>query len=408
MTTQQRISFPSTLGPLAGVLHTPDGQPLAWALFAHCFTCSKDIQAAVRIARALVDRGIGVLRFDFTGLGDSEGDFADTTFSSNVSDLTAAAAWLRAERQAPQLLIGHSLGGAAVLAAAEEIPEALAVATIGAPADPAHVAHLLDHVSEEIEASGEAEVSLAGRVFTVRREFLDDIREQRQTERIGRLGRALMVMHAPGDAIVGIENARTIYESARHPKSFVSLDDADHLLTRARDARYVADVIAAWATRYLDSSGATDVGTSSDASLPAGVVEVRGSRARFRNDAQAGSHTFIADEPTSVGGTDLGPGPYDLLLTALGACTSMTMRMYADRKKWPLEHVSVQLTHHREHASDCESCDKTDGHIDIIERTVEIEGDLDPKQRARLAEMADRCPVHRTLHNEIQVRTEFV
>jgi fermentation-respiration switch protein FrsA (DUF1100 family) len=329
----QRFDFPNGEGHrLAALLDEPAAPAHAYALFAHCFTCGKDVHAAKRIAEGLTSTGIAVLRFDFTGLGASEGEFANTSFSSNVADLVAAANELRRIRQAPAILIGHSLGGAAVLAAASEVPEARAVVTIGAPCDPAHVTGLLKNHIEELRARGEVEVTLAGRAFRIRRAFLDDIAEQRLSDRIAKLRKALLIFHSPTDELVGIENASHIFTAARHPKSFVSLAGADHLLSRRSDAAYVADVIHAWAKRYLD---VTNVVPES-ADEPRGVVVVRETRVgRFQQEVTAGAHHFLCDEPTEVGGLDSGPGPYDLLLAGLGACTAMTLRLYADRKILP-------------------------------------------------------------------------
>jgi uncharacterized OsmC-like protein/alpha/beta superfamily hydrolase len=401
-----RIEFTGSLGhPLAGRLDSPDGQPRAWAVFAHCFTCSKDTKAAAYIARALAEAGFGVLRFDFTGLGGSGGDFGNTHFSSNVDDLVAAADWLRASHGAPALLVGHSLGGAAVLAAAHRIADARAVVTLGAPFEPAHVIRHLGESLAVIEAEGQACVTLGGREFPVRREFLDDVAGQPQAERIHRLNRPLLVLHAPGDKVVGIENARRIFERALHPKSFVSLDDADHLLSREADARFAAGIIAAWAGRYLPALD-SDVSHQTPELLQGGTVRVseRGTGA-FAVSIQAGRHTFVGDEPMAVGGDDLGPSPYDLLLAALGECTVMTLRMYARQKQLPLESARVTLTHGKIHAADCEACETKAGKLDRIERVIELVGPLADEQRERLMAIADKCPVHRTLQSEVQVVT---
>ncbi|MEC7519909.1 MAG: bifunctional alpha/beta hydrolase/OsmC family protein [Myxococcota bacterium] len=397
MRDEQRIRFPGADGQtLAAVLQRPPGPLRGCALFAHCFTCGKDLRAVRALSGALAERGIATLRFDFTGLGESEGDFADTTFSSNLDDLIAAASWLEETLEPPTLLIGHSLGGAAVLAAAHRLPSVKAIATIGAPADPAHVRKLFAHAEDEIDAAGEAEVEIAGRRFRIKKRFLDDLAEQCSAERIRALGRALLIFHAPLDAIVGIDNARLIYEAAKHPKSFVSLDDADHLLSRAADARYVAEVLSAWAGRYVREAPPTEEG----------VVVVEG-RQTLRQHVQAGPHGLVADEPRRLGGTDTGPTPYDLLLAALGACTSMTLRLYADRKKLSLDAVRVTLRHDRHHATDCEGCEESPKLVDRIRRVIELEGDLDAAQRARLLEIADKCPVHRTLENEIRIETSL-
>jgi uncharacterized OsmC-like protein/alpha/beta superfamily hydrolase len=401
----ERFDFPNSRGEtLAALLEKPEGDPGAYALFAHCFTCGKDNLAAKRISEALATRGIAVLRFDFTGLGMSEGEFANTHFSSNVADLVAAADHLRRIRRAPALLIGHSLGGAAVLAAAARIPEAQAVATIAAPSDPGHVTGLFkDHV-EDIRAQGEREVTLAGRPFRIRREFLDDVAEQRLIDGVAGLRKALLVLHSPTDDTVGIDNASRIFLAAKHPKSFVSLADADHLLSRRSDAIYAAHVIAAWVERYVglapQPAGAADA-------EPRAVVVAETREGKFQQAVTMGPHRFMADEPVAVGGLDSGPGPYDLLAAALGACTAMTVRLYADQKKLPLERVSVRLRHSKIHAVDCANCETKEGMLDRIDRKIALEGALDDAQRARLLEIADKCPVHRTLTSEIEIRTEL-
>lgn len=405
----EKVEFKGTDGAtLAGRLDMPDGPAKAFALFAHCFTCSKDIFAASRIAGGLADRGIAVLRFDFTGLGASEGEFANTNFSSNVQDLVKAADWLRENHEAPSIIVGHSLGGAAVLAAAPEIPECKAVATVNAPADPEHVAHNFASSKQEIEEKGEAEVKLAGRTFTIKKQFLDDIAGKKLEETVSKLKRALLVFHAPRDETVSIDNAGMIFGAAKHPKSFVSLDDADHLLTRKADAAYVADVLAAWAGRYVVG------GDTEQQKSEAGSPDIEGHEwlvyetreGKFIQTVTNGKHTLRADEPAKVGGDDTGPTPYDLLTAALGACTSMTLRMYADRKKWPVDRVLVRLDHNKVHAEDCAECETKEGKVDRIVREIEIEGDLDGEQRQRLLEIADKCPVHQTLErrNEIVTR----
>jgi putative redox protein len=389
---------------LAGLLDNPPGEARAYALFAHCFTCGKDVHAAKRIAEALIALGIGVLRFDFTGLGSSEGEFANTTFSSNVADLVAAANQLRKSKRAPAILIGHSLGGAAVLAAAADVPEARAVVTIGAPSDPAHVAGLFNDRLAEIAARGEIDVTLAGRPFRIRRAFLDDVAEHELSGRIGALRKALLIFHSPTDEIVGIDNASRIFATARHPKSFVSLAGADHLLSRRSDAAYVANVIAAWGERYLDMQPQATAEVKGPGEP--GLVTVRETRqGRLEQEIESGTHRFLADEPVAAGGGDSGPNPYDLLLAALGACTAMTLRLYAERKMLPLDRVTVRLRHGRIHAADCESCETKEGMIDRIEREIVLEGALDALERARLLEIADKCPVHRTLTSEVEIRT---
>ena len=402
MPTRRKVEFEGHAGDaLAGLMEVPDGAPVATALFAHCFTCGKDVAAASRIARALVARGYAVLRFDFTGLGNSDGDFANTHFSSNVADLVAAASHLRGGGDAPDLLIGHSLGGTAVLAAAHEIPEVRGVATIGAPADAGHVAKQFGADVAAIEREGVAEVSLAGRPFTIRREFLEDIRRS-GTDQVARLDRALLVMHSPTDATVDVAEAERIYRAAKHPKSFVDLSGADHLLSRAADSEWVATVVAAWASRLHGDAGHAQATRPEVAS---GELVVDERDRRFALDVYSDDHRWVADEPTRVGGANSGPDPYEQLLASLGTCTAMTLRMYASRKKWPLERVRVTLRHAREHETDCEGCDERPLQLDVLTREIEIHGDLDEAQRASLMRIADRCPVHRTLEGEIEVRT---
>jgi putative redox protein len=400
----ERFQFPGSEGQqLAAALELPEGRTLAYALFAHCFTCGKDVLAAKRIAVALAAKGIAVLRFDFTGLGSSEGDFANSTFSSNVADLVRAADYLRETRKAPAILIGHSLGGAAVLAAAGQIPQAKAVVTIAAPSDPAHVTHLFADRLEDIRKHGKVEVSLAGRPFNIKREFLDDIAEHNLMNHVARLNKALLIMQSPTDDTVGIDNATRIFVAAKHPKSFVSLPGADHLLSDRRDSMYAADVIAAWAERYIDAvapEAAADRGGE-----PRNVVVRETRNSKFQQTVSIGPHRLLADEPVAAGGEDSGPGPYDFLLAGLGACTSMTMRLYADRKSLPLERVTVTLKHNKIHAEDCAECETKAGMLDQIDRTIAMEGALDAEQRGKLMEIADKCPVHRTLTSEIRIVT---
>jgi len=400
----ERFQFPGAGGhQLAATLDTPEGGIRAYALFAHCFTCGKDVLAAKRIAVALAAKGIAVLRFDFTGLGSSEGDFANSTFSSNVADLVRAADHLRKTRRAPAILIGHSLGGAAILAAAEQIPDAKAVVTIAAPSDPAHVTGLFADRVDDIRKQGKAEVSLAGRPFTITRQFLDDVAERNLMAHVAKLHRALLIMHAPTDDTVGIDNATRIFVAAKHPKSFVSLDGADHLLSEPRDAAYVADVVAAWVSRYLDPMVSEEAADPGEAPRNVVVRETRTSK--FQQTVSIGPHLLLADEPVAAGGEDSGPGPYDFLLAGLGACTSMTMRLYADRKSLPLERTTVTLSHSKIHAEDCAECETKAGMLDQIERVITMEGALDAEQRQKLMEIADKCPVHRTLTSEIHIVT---
>ena len=400
----ERIEFPGhSGGRLSARLDMPDGPHVATALFAHCFTCGKDIPAARRIAARLAALGIAVLRFDFTGLGHSEGEFANTSFSSNVEDLLAAHRHLASKDMTPSLIIGHSLGGAAVLKAAAALDSIKAVVTIGAPFDPGHVVHNFTDAIPEIEAKGVAEVKLAGRPFKIGKDFLTDVAEAELTSAVGQLNAALLVLHAPRDEIVGIENAGAIFGAAKHPKSFVTLDGADHLVSAAADAEYVAGVIATWSERYLDIHR-----PAPPPGAPEGVLRITEADPKgFLNDITSGEgHHLVADEPLAYGGTNKGLSPYGLLSAGLGACTSMTIRMYARRKGWPLEQVSVDVNHDKVHAQDAETA--TGDKIDTWRRRISLKGPLDAEQRERLLEIADKCPVHRTLERSSKVITELV
>jgi uncharacterized OsmC-like protein/pimeloyl-ACP methyl ester carboxylesterase len=392
---------------LAARLDTPEGGSRAVALFAHCFTCSKDIKAASRIAEALAMRGFAVLRFDFTGLGASEGEFANTNFTSNVQDLIAAAEYLKEQGEGPEVLVGHSLGGAAVLAAAGQIPSVRAVATIGAPADPGHVAELFGDHHKTIQEDGSAEVMLAGRKFTIAKQFLDDISEQNVAGNLADLKSALLIFHAPGDNTVGIDNAGIIFAAAKHPKSFVSLDDADHLLSRAEDALYVADVLAAWASRYIEgganSEDSEEGSENVDAlAIPKGysVLAAETGTGKFTQTVRTGKHSFIADEPEKVGGDDRGPGPHEYLLSGLGACTSMTLRLYIEHKGWKIGTIGVALRIDPINKDDPKAGKR-------IERMITVAGDLTAEQREKLLEIADKCPVHRTLSGPLEIATQL-
>ncbi|OCW55784.1 bifunctional alpha/beta hydrolase/OsmC family protein [Hoeflea olei] len=391
---------------LAARLDIPAGETRAWALFAHCFTCSKDSLAARRISGELARAGIAVMRFDFTGLGSSEGEFASTNFSSNVEDLRAAAQWLEAHHEAPQILVGHSLGGAAVLSVAGDLASVKAVVTIGAPSEPDHVIRHFRAQADEIEARGEAEVDLAGRTFTIRRQFVEDLDATRLAGRIRAMRKALLVMHAPRDELVGIDNASAIFLAARHPKSFVSLDDADHLLTRADDANYVAGVIASWAARYLPADP-----PRSEADTVEDVVVGETGQGRFQVAIQAGRHRLMGDEPVDVGGADTGPSPYDLLSAALGACTAMTLRMYAQHKQIDLGRVTVTVRHAKVHAKDCLDCTEAEraggSKIDRFERVIAVDGGVPEGLSDKITEIAGKCPVHKTMAHGAKVVTRL-
>ncbi len=405
-----KVSFQNQLGEtLAGLLETPDTDTKAYAIFAHCFTCSKDVAAASRITRALANKGIAVLRFDFTGLGNSDGDFANTNFSSNINDLIQAANYLAAHYETPTMLIGHSLGGAAVLAAAQSLPAIKAIVTIGAPATAHHIGHLYAHAKAEIASKDEAVIELAGRKFTIQKQFVEDIDRYNDAAHIGQLKKALLILHSPIDAIVSIDEAAKIYTAAKHPKSFISLDNADHLLSQREDSEYVASVISSWAGRYLGITDANKEASSGTApAVEKNHVLIAEKNREFTRNIYTENHQLIADEPLSSGGANLGPNPYELLLAALGACTSMTIRMYASHKKLNLENVEVTLSHGRIHAEDCGDCETKAGFVDTIEKNIKLEGDLTDEERVRILEIADRCPVHKTLSNKIKITSNLV
>ena len=397
---QQTINFTNRkdIG-LSGALHLPDTKEVqAYALYAHCFTCTKSIKAAITIANTLAQHGIATMRFDFTGLGGSKGAFADSNFSTDINDVIDAANYLASEHQAPQLLVGHSLGGTAILAAAEHIESAKAVVSIGSPADPSHILHLLEEHLTVLEQEGEADITLAGRPFKFKQEFVDDLKHHEIDYR--GLGKALMVMHSPTDETVSVDEASKIFLRAMHPKSFISLDNADHLLSRTADAQYAADVLSSWAMRYLEPQ------TNEKAPVH-GVLVSANTEQGFLCKIDASGHQLVADEPIRVGGTNLGPSPYDYLAVALGSCTAMTLNMYARHKKFDLDKVSVDVTHSRAHAEDCVDCEKSDGQVDLLKRDIFLEGNLTDQQRKRMLEIADRCPVHKTLENEIKIISEL-
>ncbi len=398
----KKVTFENKNGyTLAARLELPaNSVPHNYALFAHVFTGNKNLSAVRHISRALTLNGIAVLRFDFTGLGESEGDFADTNFTSNVEDLLAAARFLESNYKAPTIIVGHSLGGAASIFAASKIESVRAVATIGTPSEPEHVTHLLRSRIEDIEANGFANVNIGGRTFMIKKQFLDDLRSKDMYEILNNLKKALLVLHSPQDRIVEIDNAAKIYGAAYHPKSFITLDGADHMLTDKNTAAYAGNSIASWVSRYIDLPKKDKLDTHKQVVAKLGTVG-------YTTEILAGQHGLIADESEEVGGDDFGPSPYELLSSALAACTAMTLQMYARRKKWPLTEVKVHINHGKKYIDDCNTCETKNGRIDHFERCIELEGDLSEEQIKRLLEIADRCPVHRTLEGEIRITTEL-
>jgi len=379
-----------------------DRKPASFAIFAHCFTCNKNLPAIRNISRSLTSGGFGVLRFDFTGLGESEGDFADTNFSGNIQDLIAAAKFLTENYSAPSLLIGHSLGGAAVIYAGSQLQSVKAIATIGAPGDPRHVKNLITSKLDDIKTKGFADVSIGGRPFTIKKAFIDDLEATDMGSVLQKMKKAILVAHSPQDRIVGIDNASQIFMAAKHPKSFVSLDGADHLLSNPEDSTYIGNVIAQWAKRYISFPEIKKPDTKLQ------VVASLTNEEKFTTQLKAGKHYLIADEPENVGGNDYGPSPYDFVSSGLAACTAMTIRMYADRKKWNVEEVNVHVEHSKIHAEDCESCETTStAKIDNFLRVIELKGDLDEAQKKRLLEIANKCPVHKTLLSEIKIESSL-
>lgn len=399
----KKVSFTNANGyVLSAKLEVPMmPKPLAYAIFAHVFTGNKNLIASKHISRALNQKGFAVLRFDFTGLGESEGDFADTNFTSNVEDLLAAADFLEENYESPSLIVGHSLGGAASIFAGAKLDSIRAIATVGAPSDPEHVTHLLSDKVIEIESEGKAIINLDGRQFTIKKQFLDDLRSQKIEQVLSNMNKSILVLHSPQDRIVEIENAAKIYHIAKHPKSFVTLNGANHMLTNKNDAFYAGNVIASWATRYIEIPVKEKLRTNNQ------VVARLGDEG-FTTEIMAGAHGFLADESEDLGGNDFGPSPYQLLTASLGACTTMTLQMYARRKKWDLEEVKVHLNYSKDYYEDCMTCESEGAKLDTFERIIEIKGNLDEKQKARLMEIADRCPVHRTLSSEIVITTKML
>ena len=397
-----RVSFNNSSDEkLSGIVELPVNQKAkSFAVFAHCFTCNKNFNAVNNISRALTSAGIGVLRFDFTGLGESEGEFENTNISSNSEDIVSAANYLKNNYKPPEILIGHSLGGTAILLAKQSISTVKAVVTIGSPYEPVHVTALFKNKLDDIEMNGIAEVNIGGRSFSIKKQLLDDIENQNLMHAINNLNAGILIMHSPEDKIVSLDNATQIFKAAKHPRSFISLDGADHLISNKTDSLYAGNLIAHWVSKYVAPEDENELPTEGDVIVRTGIES-------FTTDVKAGEHYLTADEPLDVGGNDLGPTPYGLLLSSLGACTSMTLKMYATRKKWDLKEVRVYLKHSKVHANDCEDCEDKSKKIDEIQRVIEFDGKLDETQQKRLLEIADKCPVHKTLHEHVVVNTSL-
>ncbi|KAA5828028.1 OsmC family protein [Algibacter amylolyticus] len=390
---------------LQAFLELPANQkPQHYAIFAHCFTCSSTLSAVRNISRSLTSHGFGVLRFDFTGLGRSEGEFAESHFSANVDDLLAVNAYLKTNYQAPSLLVGHSLGGAAVIVAASKLDNIKAVATVGAPATASHVTHLFSHDIDEVKEKGEVEVNIGGRPFKINEAFVNDFSKIDLPEITKNLRKPILIMHAPFDSIVGIDNAHKLYHDAHHPKSFVSLDGADHLLSDSKDSRYVGNIIGTWVQRYFVQEDNSMLDTKGEQL----VAHLNLVEDNFTTSIQTKKHSFIADEPEHVGGDDFGPSPYDFLSAGLAACTVMTLKMYAQRKKWDLQEVYVYITYSKKHSDDLMLDLDKPKQIDHLQKRLKFVGNLDEKQKARLKEIAAKCPVHKTLTSETVIETEVI
>ncbi len=382
---------------LKGILELPTNQePHNFALFAHCFTCNKNFHAPTNISRSLASEGYGVLRFDFTGLGESEGEFEDTNFSGNVEDLIAAASFLESEYKAPSLLIGHSLGGAAALYAAKKMKSVKCITTINTPSKLEHVQKHFSSSMDEIESKGFASVNIGGRSFKIKKHFVDDLKANKDSNELSELDKSLLILHSPQDNIVSIKHAEELYIAARHPKSFITLDGADHMLSDKKDSIYAGKVIGTWASKYINLPERKELETDHE------VMANLGSEG-YTTHIIAGNHNLLADEPKSIGGEDLGPTPYELLSSGLAACTSMTIQMYARRKEWNLENVETHINYSKKHAIDCENCENDSAKIDTFEREIVIKGDLDDSKLDKLMEIADKCPVHKTLSSKIQI-----
>ncbi|MBO3115669.1 alpha/beta fold hydrolase [Winogradskyella sp. DF17] len=386
-------------------LELPANQkPNYYAIFAHCFTCSSSLNAVRHVSRALTQDGFAVVRFDFTGLGRSEGDFADSHFSANVEDVIDVHQFMTDNYKAPSLLVGHSLGGAAVLVAGSKLAAVKAIATVGAPATIGHVKHLFSHAIEDVKEKGKVKINIGGRPFEIDENFVSEFDKTDLQTIVKNLRKPLLIMHSPFDKIVGIENAQDLYLNAHHPKSFVTLDAADHLLTRETDSQYVGEVIGTWAKRYFPKTENTMLSTEGEQLVAhLNIVEDN-----FTTFIQTKNHTFTADEPEEIGGNDFGPSPYEYLNAALAACTVMTLKLYAERKQWDLNEVFIYISHSRKHSDDLRAEVEKPKYLDHISKKLKFVGNLDDSQKERLKEIASRCPVHKTIASEVIFETEII
>ncbi|GAB3646970.1 bifunctional alpha/beta hydrolase/OsmC family protein [Echinicola sediminis] len=386
-------------------LELPANQkPKHYAIFAHCFTCNSDLTAVRTISRALTTYGFGVVRFDFTGLGGSEGQFSESSFSANVSDLLAVNEFLKENYREAELLVGHSLGGAAVLVAASKLPAVSAITTIAAPASLGHVKHLISKQADNIPEEGEVQVTIGGRPFLINKDFIDDLDQTALSSIVKSLRKPLLIMHAPGDKTVGIENAEELYHQAFHPKSFITLDGADHLLTQRKDSDYVGRMIGAWSQRYFEEEDNSMLDRKGEQLVAHLDVE----NDEFTTRIQTSKHTFLSDEPTDVGGDGFGPSPYDFLSAALASCTVMTIKLYAERKGWDLKEVYAYITYSKKHSDDLKVDVEQPGNLDFLSKKLKFVGNLDKKQQEKLKEIASKCPVHRTLQTQTVIETELI
>lgn len=391
---------------LHALLELPANQkPIRYAIFAHCFTCSSSLEAVRNISRALTNFGFGVVRFDFTGLGRSDGEFSESHFSSNVSDLLDVHLYIKEMYMAPSLLVGHSLGGAACIVAASKLNDIKAIASIGAPSDIEYVkSHLFSHQLEQVKNLGEIEINIGGRPFKIDKEFVEDFGKTDLLEVTKNLKKPLLIMHSPQDRIVKADHAHNLFVAAYHPKSFVSLDGADHLLTEKKDSVYTGNVIGAWVERYFPEQENEMLSTEGEQL----VAHLDLTKDNFTTQLQTNKHTFIADEPGSVGGDDFGPSPYEYLNASIATCTAMTLKLYAQRKKWDLKEVFVYISHARKHSDELMIDVEKPGYLDQISKRLKFVGDLDDKQKQRLKEIASKCPVHKTVASEVIFDTKII